>query len=101
MFNTSQCKQTQVCLDKVVKRPEDPFPRVCESVTYGKSRNVVNGLFVGCLLLDGLTVPFLVRGTVLLAKFITKKTFNRMFFLNVFLHQQVLSYSEDMKLNGK
>ena len=29
-------------VDKVVKRPEDPFPRVCESVTYGKSRNVVN-----------------------------------------------------------
>ena len=25
-----------------MKRPEDPFPRVCESVTYGKSRNVMN-----------------------------------------------------------
>ena len=24
-----------------MKRPEDPFPRVCESVTYGKSRNVM------------------------------------------------------------
>ena len=35
-------------VDKVVNRPEDPFPHVCESVTYGhsngKSRNVVNGL---------------------------------------------------------
>ena len=41
-FNTSQYKQTHVCVDKVVKRPEDPFPRVCDSVTYGKSRNVVN-----------------------------------------------------------
>ena len=42
-FNTSQCKQTQVCVDKVVKRPEDPFPCVCESVAHGKSRNVVKG----------------------------------------------------------
>ena len=31
-----------MCVDKVVERPEDPFPRVCESVTYGKSRNIVN-----------------------------------------------------------
>ena len=31
-----------MCVDKVVKRPEDPFTRLCESVTYGKSRNVVN-----------------------------------------------------------
>ena len=29
-FITSQCKQTHVCVDKVVKRPEDPFPRICE-----------------------------------------------------------------------
>ena len=41
-FNTSQCKQTHMCVGKVGKRPEDPFPRVCESVTYGKSRNIVN-----------------------------------------------------------
>ena len=31
-----------MCVDKVVERPEYPFPRVCESVTYGKSRNIVN-----------------------------------------------------------
>ena len=43
-FNLGQCKQTHMCVDKVVKRPEGPFPRVCESVTYGKSRNFVNGL---------------------------------------------------------
>ena len=34
---------TRVCIDKVVKRPEDPFSHVRESVTYRKSRNVVNG----------------------------------------------------------
>ena len=50
----SQCKQTQVCVDKVVKRPEDPFPRVCENVTYGKSGNVVNGCFLDPDLFDGL-----------------------------------------------
>ena len=32
-----------MCVEKVLKSPEDPFPRVCESVTYGKSQNVVNG----------------------------------------------------------
>ena len=31
-FIASQCKQTHVCVDKVVKRPEDPFPRICEGL---------------------------------------------------------------------
>ena len=31
-----------MCIDKVVKRLEDPFPPVLESVNYGESQNVVN-----------------------------------------------------------
>ena len=33
-----------MCVDEVLKRPEDPFPHVFESVTYGKSQNVVNAM---------------------------------------------------------
>ena len=29
-FDASQCKQTNVCVDKVETRPEDPFPRFHE-----------------------------------------------------------------------
>ena len=47
-FNTSQCKQTHVCVNKVVKRPEDPFPRVCRVLPMVKvNRNVVNGNLLG------------------------------------------------------
>ena len=48
-FSMSQCKQTNI--DKVVKKLEDPFPCVCGSVTYSKSRNVVNAVTSGHSLL--------------------------------------------------
>ena len=42
----SQCKQTHVCRSSGEKAGR-PFPCVCESVTKGESRNVVNAL-KGC-----------------------------------------------------
>ena len=32
IFIASNVKQTHMCADKVVKRPEDPFLRVCEGL---------------------------------------------------------------------
>ena len=33
-FIASQCKQTPVCLHKVVIRQEDRFPRICEGLCH-------------------------------------------------------------------
>ena len=40
-FIANQCKQIQVCVT-VGKRPEDPFPCVCEGVCPWQSPNIVN-----------------------------------------------------------